>query len=242
MIRTEEIAQGRVHGHIAHAEHPRGGVLILPTITAIDAPMKERARILAEAGFTAMVWNPYPGEAPPPNVDAAYPRAAKLNDGSLDSMIDCVSYLRDALKLGSVAVMGFCLGGRYAVLLAAKDKRLATCIAYYPSIRVPMSPNQTLDAIALAADIPCPVHLIHGTADQVFVQPVFEQLREVLERRSVATLVQVHPGAVHSFMRPDLQKTLPANAAAARLSWPPVLAHLEQCLADRAATAETVPA
>jgi carboxymethylenebutenolidase len=240
MIGTEEIAQGRVQGYIAHAERPRGGVLILPTITAIDGPMKERARILAEAGFTAMVWNPYPGEAPPADVNSAYPRAAKLNDGSLDSMVDCVSHLLGKLALGSVAVMGFCLGGRYAVLLAAKDKRLATCVAYYPSIREPMSPNQTLDAIALAAGIACPVHLIHGTADQVFVQPVFEQLRAVLEKRNVATLVQVHPGAVHSFMRPDLHKE-PANAAAARLSWPPVLAHLEQCLTGTPA-AEAVPA
>jgi carboxymethylenebutenolidase len=188
-----------------------------------------------------MVWNPKPGEPPPPNVEAAYPRAAKLNDGSLDSMIDCVSHLRDTLRLPSVAVMGFCLGGRYAVLLAAKDNRLATCVAYYPSIRVPMSPNQTLDAIALAADISCPVHLIHGTADQVFVQSVFEQLRRVLESRSVATLVQVHPGAVHSFMRPDLHKA-PANAIAARLSWPPVLAHLQECLAGQTADAERVPA
>ena len=138
--------------------------------------------------------------------------------------------------------MGFCLGGRYAVLLAAKDKRLATCVAYYPSIRVPMSPNQTLDAIALAAEIPCPVHLIHGTADQVFVQPVFETLRAVLEERSVATLVQVHPGAVHSFMRPDLQKSSAANARAARLSWPLVVAHLEDCLAGHPAAAEKVPA
>jgi carboxymethylenebutenolidase len=241
MIRTEEIAQGRVQGYITHAERPRGGVLILPTITAIDAPMKERARILAEAGFTAMVWNPYPGEAPPPSVDAAYPRAAKLNDGALDSMMDCVSHLLDKLKVPSVAVMGFCLGGRYAVLLAAKDRRLATCVAYYPSIRVPMSPNQTLDAIALASNIPCPVHLIHGTADQVFVQPVFETLRSVLEQRGAATLVQVHPGAVHSFMRPDLHQA-PANAIAARLSWPPVLAHLEDCLAVRSAAAEKVPA
>jgi carboxymethylenebutenolidase len=241
MIRTEEIAQGRVQGHIAHAARPRGGVLILPTITAIDAPMKERARILAEAGFTAMVWNPYPGEAPPPDVNSAYPRAAKLNDGSLDSMIDCVGHLVDKLKLASVAVIGFCLGGRYAVLLAAKDKRLATCVASYPSIRVPMSPNQTLDAVTLAAEIACPVHLIHGTADQVFVQPVFETVRTVLEKRNVATLVQVHPNAVHSFMRPDLHK-VPANAVAARLSWPPVMAHLEGCLADRPAMAEKVPA
>jgi carboxymethylenebutenolidase len=241
VIRTEEIAQDRVQGHIAHAEQPRGGVLILPTITAIDAPMRERARLLAQAGFTAMVWNPYPGEAPPPDPASAQPRAAKLDDGSVDSMIDCVSHLLEKLRLPSVAVMGFCLGGRYAVLLAARDKRLASCIAYYPSIRVPMSPNQTLDAIALAAHIPCPVHLIHGTADQVFVQPVFETLRSVLEQRSVATLVQVHPGAVHSFMRPDLHK-MPANALAARLSWPPVMAHLEERLAGRPAAAEKVPA
>jgi dienelactone hydrolase len=99
-----------------------------------------------------------------------------------------------------------------------------------------MSPNQTLDAVALAAEIPCPVHLIHGTADQVFLQPVFETLRGVLEKRSVATFVQVHPGAVHSFMRPDLHR-VPANAAAARLSWPPAMAFLENCLAGRPAAA-----
>ena len=58
MIRTESIATGRVNGHIAHAERPRGGVLVLPTITAVDAPMRERARLLAEAGFTALVWDP----------------------------------------------------------------------------------------------------------------------------------------------------------------------------------------
>ena len=39
--------------------------------------------------------------------------------------------------------MGFCLGGRYAVLLAGKDKRLAACVPYYPSIRVPNKPNQS---------------------------------------------------------------------------------------------------
>jgi dienelactone hydrolase len=58
MIRTEEIAVGKVDGHLSHAEKPRGGVLILPTITAVDAHMKDRAVKLAEAGFTSMIWNP----------------------------------------------------------------------------------------------------------------------------------------------------------------------------------------
>jgi carboxymethylenebutenolidase len=229
MIRTEEIAAGGVDGHIAHAERPRGGVLMLPTITGVDAHMKDRARALAEAGLTSMIWNPYPGEAPPADPASAQPYAAKLNDGRLESMSACVGHLLDTLRLPAVAVAGFCLGGRYAVLLAAKDKRLAACVPYYPSIRVPMSPNQTLDAIALAADIRCPVHLVHGTGDQVFLHPVFLKLRDVLDARQAATTVQIHPGAVHSFMRPDLHK-LPANAEAARLSWPPVVAFLETCV------------
>jgi carboxymethylenebutenolidase len=191
--------------------------------------MRDRARALAEAGFTAMIWNPYPGEKPPGDLAAAQPRAAKLNDGGLASMSACVGHMLDKLGLKSVSVMGFCLGGRYAVLLAAKDKRIVGCVPYYPSIRVPMSPNQTLDAMALASEIQCPVHLIHGTADQVFLHPVFLKLRDALDVRKAATTVQVHPGAVHSFMRPDLH-SVPANAEAARQSWPPAVAFLETCL------------
>jgi carboxymethylenebutenolidase len=241
MIRTEQVNAGRVAGHIAHAERPCGGVLILPTVTGVDAPMRERARLLAEAGFTSLIWDPYPGEPPPADLAAAQLRAPKLNDGAIDGMEDCVSHVLDRLKLPAVAVLGFCLGGRYAVLLAARDRRLFACVPYYPSIRIPMSPNQTLDAVALAADIPCPVHLVHGTGDQVFVAAAFEQVRGALERRAAATMVQVHPGAVHSFMRPDLQSA-PANAMAARLSWPPVMAFLETCLAQHTSSAAEVTA
>jgi carboxymethylenebutenolidase len=228
MIRSEDIDAGRVTGRITHAERPHGGILLLPTITGVDAHARERAQALAEAGLTTLVWNPYPGEAPPSDMASAQARAAKLNDASVETMSDCVGHLLENLRLPTAAVLGFCLGGRYAVLLAAKDHRLAACVAYYPSIRVPKAANQTLDAIALAADIRCPVKLIHGAADEVFVHAVFLQLRKA------ATMVQVHPGAVHSFMRPNLHAN-PANAAAARLSWPPVVGFLRACLEKTAA-------
>jgi hypothetical protein len=41
--------------------------------------------------------------------------------------------------------------------------------------------------------------------------------------------VQIHPGAAHSFLRPNLQSHEP-NATATRLSWAPAIAFLEACL------------
>lgn len=228
-IRTETIASKRVHGHLAHAENPIGGVLVLPTISAIDAPMQERARLLAQAGMSALVWDPYPGQPLPKGHEEAMNRAGTLSDDVIDDMNECVAHMRGPLGLKQVAVLGFCLGGRYSLLLAAANRDLVGCVPYYPSVRVPMMANQSRDALKLAADIACPVHLVHGTGDEVFTNAVFADLRDILEKRQAATVVQIHPGAVHSFMRPDLQKQ-PANASAARLSWPQAVTFLQTVL------------
>lgn len=185
--------------------------------------------MLAEAGFTALIWSPYPGKKPPADMNAAQAMAATLNDGALGAITACVDHMLGPMRLPAVAVMGFCLGGRYAVVLAGKDRRITACVPYYPSIRVPMKPNESEDALMLAAQITGPVHLVHGAADKVFLPPVYEKLRGILEQRQAATFVQVHPGADHSFVRPEIH-TNPANVTATRLSWPPVVSFLQACL------------
>jgi dienelactone hydrolase len=78
----------------------------------------------------------------------------------------------------------------------------------------------------------CPVHLIHAGADQVFKPEAFALVRAALEKRAAAaTVVEIHSGAEHSFMRPDLQQKEQANATASRLSWPQAAAFLDACLA-----------
>ena len=229
MVRTENVDADRVHGFVAHADNPTGGVIILPTITGVDRPMQAIAQELAEGGMTALVWNPFHGDTSNPTDHPGFmARAGKLSDDLVDThMSACVDHMRNTLRLRSVAVLGFCLGGRYSLLLAAHDKRLAACAAFYPSVRVPMKPNERHDAVALAAEIACPVYLVHAGNDEVILFPTFLKLREVLEKRAVATMTQLHPGAVHSFMRPDYQKD-PANATATRISWPQAVAFLKE--------------
>jgi len=230
MIRTETVSAGRVDGHVAHAPRPLGGVLLLPTISGIDRFVVERAEQLAGAGLTTFGWNPFPSEPVPEDLPTALKRAGRLNDGLIDVLSECVDYMVGTLRLEAVAVLGFCLGGRYALLHAAKDQRLAACVSFYPSIRETAKLNETLDAVALAAQIACPVHLVYAGNDNVILRPTFVRLREALEARPAATSVQVQPGAVHSFMRPELQSE-PANASATRLSWPQAVAFLQACIA-----------
>ncbi len=234
MPRTETINAGRVRGLVTHADKPRGGVLLLCTISGVDAFMRDRAERLAEAGYSSLVWDPYPGEPLPPDLNSARVRAQKLSDDVVGDMSDCVGHMLDTMKLPAVAVVGFCLGGRYALLLAARDKRLFACVPFYPSVLVPNLPHQSLDAVGLSAQIACPVHLIHAGADQVLKPEAFALIRAALEKRSAAaTGVEIHPGAEHSFMRPDLQRKEPANATASRLSWPQSVAFLDACLAPK---------
>jgi carboxymethylenebutenolidase len=235
MARTETIARDRVHGFIAYADKPIGGVLMLPTITGVDVPMKTLAQELADAGITAMVWDPFGEDTSNPTDHAGLmARAGKLRDDLVDThMSACLDHMLGALRLPAVAALGFCLGGRHGLLLAAHDKRLTALVAFYPSVRVPMMANQSRDAIALAPQIACPVHLVQGTADEVILMPTFIKLREALEARKVATIAQVHPGAVHSFRRGDFQSD-PANATATQMSWPPALAFLKDRLGPAA--------
>jgi carboxymethylenebutenolidase len=137
MIRTEQIDAGRVKGLVTHAEKPRAGVLLLCTITGVDAFMRERGQRLAEAGYSSLVWDPYPGETPPQDLPSAQARAKKLNDGAVDEMSDCVGYMLGTMKLPAVAVVGFCLGGRYALLLGARDKRLFACVPSFGACSQP---------------------------------------------------------------------------------------------------------
>jgi carboxymethylenebutenolidase len=214
-------------GFLVRAPHQRAGIVLLPTIFGVNTFVREFAAYLAAAGMTTMVWDPYPGEAPPESHEAALSRAANLRDGpSLDAMSICIDHLMGELRIDAVATVGFCLGGRYCLMLAARETRLAACAAVYPSIHAPRFANQDEDAVQRAGEIACPVQLVYPGRDRVMKTETFHRLRDSLERRTAPTVVQLYPEADHAFMH----TAGAANEAAHRHAKPLVRAFLEASL------------
>jgi len=217
-------------GYVAEPEvRTRSGVLILPTIFGVNAFARSYAATLAEAGLTTAVWDLNSGLPLTEDYQECIKRARTLNDQSAAGMIGrWLDAMRRDFALTHIAVLGFCIGGRFALLQAAIDKTLSACAVAYPSIESPRLANQERDAVALAASIACPVIMLRPGNDHVSSPKTYEDLTQALLTREQPTTIQFYPAAEHGFMH---RKTTKGNIAAAEFASPQLVAFLKACLA-----------
>jgi carboxymethylenebutenolidase len=205
-IESREVTLDGLSAYVSTPDRPSGGgVLILPTIFGLNKFQREFADGLAQSGLTALVWNIYPGEQPPTELPEALRRSKEINDArALKQTSAWAGYMRDELKLKKVGALGFCLGGRYGLLLCARDPQIAAFVSLYPTMESPRLPNQEEDAVSLATDIRCPVHLVIAGINRVTSLETSLTLQGNLQRRKVPTSSQLYPDAEHAFMeKPD---------------------------------------
>jgi carboxymethylenebutenolidase len=227
-IRNERIERGnRVASLLRPESAGEAGVLLLPSVHGVDRYALDYAQRLAGVGLTTLIWEPFPGQPHPDTREERAARLETLTDAtSLQDMTFWLDFMLEDLSLKRVGTGGFCLGGRYGLLLAAKDKRIAACLPYYPTIETPPLPGQDEDVIALAASIACPVHMVRAGKDHLTSEGVFQRLQRNLQSRSAPTTVQVYPEGDHGFM----QRTGGANEAAIKLSTAQSIAFLNAAL------------
>jgi carboxymethylenebutenolidase len=206
----------------------RAGMLLLPMITGIGQQVRDWADELAGEGITALVWDPFKGRST--DNSSREELSALLSemddDKALAEQAELLDYLVGELGCSKVGVIGWCLGGRFAFLLAARDHRVANVVAFHPTVPSQLPPHHSYDAIAEAAAITAPVLVSYPSADVAVPNADFEALQTVLQARTTgATFTQYFPGADHGFSDKS-RHDKPVNADAFRLAWPQALAFM----------------
>ncbi|MEV6284461.1 dienelactone hydrolase family protein [Kribbella sp. NPDC051770] len=217
---TAYLSTGRTNGP---------GLLLLPMITGIGEQVRDWADELGERGITALTWDPFHGRSTDDStVDELHDLLLQMDDdAALAEQTQLLDHLLGELGAAKAGVIGWCLGGRFAILLAARDHRLASVTAFHPTVPSELRPNQTYDAIADAAAITAPVLVSYPGADAAVPVADFEALQTSLQTRPTgATVVLFHPGADHGFTNRDRHDKA-VNADAYQLAWPQALTFIE---------------
>ncbi len=143
-----------------------GGMLLLPMITGINDQVREYAEDIAGTGVTALVWDPWHGHSADdtPREQLVEWMGELQDDAVLVEMNTLLEHAFGELGLSKVGVIGWCLGGRLALILGGGDPRVANVVAYHPSIFVPAPPHHTVDAVESASRIAAPVMILHAGA------------------------------------------------------------------------------
>lgn len=224
--------------YVAHAASaPEWGVLLYPSIMGLDDTMRGFARALAQTGVTAVVWDPYDGEDGHGGVDEMLARSRRCEDENMvRDLARVVDHMQDEMSLPAVAGVGWCFGGRVALIHAGSDDRVSALSVFNPTLWSPAAvlidglpaplsrsdfPGQTMDEFALASSIVGPVQISRPEHD--FTGPAeYPRLIAALQERQHPTFYAYYPGADHGFS----YSPGPANELAHRFSWAATLSLL----------------
>jgi carboxymethylenebutenolidase len=194
-----------------------GGVVVIPDIRGLRPLFEDICRRLATHGLAVCAPETFARLIPPGgalDLEERQARAGELHDDVvLEDLAEAADHLAAADGVGSVAVMGFCMGGSYT-LKAAATGRFERAVSFYGLLRTP--PNWARggqrDALEAAADA-CPTLAIFGEVDPLVPLDDVDALRKVWAGRPDHKVV-VYRGADHAFAHdPDRPVHRPDDAA-----------------------------
>ena len=140
------------------------GLVICPDIMGLRPLFDDHvARLSTDNGWTVCAVEPFPGEEDMPLEQRLERGVAQIAD---DRILGDLVAAADETECARVGVIGFCMGGMYA-LKAAGTGRFDRAVAFYGMIRVPEAfrgpgHGEPLDAVGRAEA--CPVLAICGTS------------------------------------------------------------------------------
>jgi carboxymethylenebutenolidase len=201
---------------------PHGSIVVIHHAPGYDEATKEIARRFAAEGFAALCPNLYSREAPglEPRAAAAQVRAAGgVPDAQVTGDVAAAAeYLRARPGgNGKVGVIGYCTGGRQAVLAACELDldAVVDCYGAYVTRSTPEGDSLPRAAIThLLRKLTCPLLGLFGAEDPAPPPAEVAELESALKEHGKDYEIQVYENAGHAFFSTDSPKYRTAAALA----------------------------
>ena len=202
------------------------GVLVIQEWWGLDASLKEMADRLAAAGFVALAPDLYHGEvAGHDEMD----KAAKLMqamppDRAGRDMSGAVDYLSShpAVTGRGVGVVGFCMGGMLAFIIAAnRPDQVKAVVPFYGFPQGAAEPDWSKLTASISGHM--------AEHDDFFAPAAAHALEAKLRALGKKVTLTVHPGTGHAFMGPHNALGTRNEKLAAEI-WPQAISFLRETL------------
>jgi carboxymethylenebutenolidase len=218
---------GTASGYLARAKEGAGpGIVVVQEWWGLDSYIKGVCDQLAEEGFTALAPDLYHGAlAKHTEMDKANELMQSLPpDRAARDMGAAIDFLlaHEAVRGHAVGVVGYCMGGMLALVLAAQQgDRVGAVVSYYGAPLGDMEPDWS--------NLSAPV-LIHAAENDDFFPPdAIGQLEQKLKGMGKDVTLHVYPGTGHAFAL-DHNALGTHDAEAARQAWVRTLEFLRKHL------------
>src|SRR5881396_888983 len=205
LTRMAETVEFRSNGNVAsgYLVQPSAGsgpgVLVIQEWWGLDAGIKAMADRLASSGFVALAPDLYHGEvAAHDEMDkAAHLMQSLPPDRAGRDMSGAVDYLsaHSAVTSDGIGVVGFCMGGMLAFLIAAnRPDKVKAVVPFYGFPQGDMEPDWSKLTASVSGHM--------AEHDDYFPPAAAKALEGKLRAMGKDVTLTVHPGTGHAFMAP----------------------------------------
>jgi carboxymethylenebutenolidase len=197
-----------------------GGVLVIQEYWGVNDHIRSLVTRLADAGFVALAPDIYRGKITKDANEAGQLMTEMPRERALGDIAGAAAFLGEhARSNGKIAVMGFCMGGAFALRSAAEIPGLAAVISFYG-----MPDPKDVDWSRVTAKVQG-----HFAKEDAWAKVEYaEMAKKALESHGQSMDLYVYD-AQHAFVndtRPEVYS--PENA---KLAWDRAIAFLKQQLA-----------
>jgi carboxymethylenebutenolidase len=207
---TFKSAVGTAQGYLATPAKDTGrhpAIVVIQEWWGVDNWIKQQTQRFADQGYVALAVDLYRGKVATSQDEAHELMRGLPEDRAMADLKAGFEYLasRKDVDRKRIGVIGWCMGGGYALMLAAEEPRLAAGVVNYGHL---MTDPKTISSIKV------PLVGNFGAEDRGIPAADVREFESALKKAGKKADFKIYPGAGHAFMNPNNAGGYVAAAAA----------------------------